>query len=208
MASIRLKGWDYSSYSWYFITLVTCNRSPLFGSYKSDMMLLNSIGKIVCGMLVESEKIRKELSIDCFCIQPNHLHAIVIIDPMDSNNRYITVGSNGRLNLHNSPTTYDRLNLHNSPTTYVRLNLHNSSTTNVHLTLPPKSLGSFVSGFKSRATTMINQYRKTPHIPVWQRNYYERIIRNDKALQAIRNYIAMNTEHHCSKIDPRENYYL
>jgi REP element-mobilizing transposase RayT len=35
-------------------------------------------------------------------------------------------------------------------------------------------------------------YRQTPGITVWQRNYYEHIIRDDGALQRIRAYIAAN----------------
>lgn len=34
--------------------------------------------------------------------------------------------------------------------------------------------------------------RNTPGISVWQRNYYERIIRDDKSLENIRNYIINN----------------
>lgn len=57
---------------------------------------------------------------------------------------------------------------------------------------PPKSLGSFVAGFKSAVTKRINEHRDAPGAPVWQRNYYEHIIRNDRALSAIREYIQNN----------------
>lgn len=57
---------------------------------------------------------------------------------------------------------------------------------------PPRSLGSFIAGFKSAATRRINSVRGTPGVPVWQRNYYERIIRNDTALGRIRKYIQHN----------------
>ena len=57
---------------------------------------------------------------------------------------------------------------------------------------PPRSLGSFIAGFKSAVTKRINQHRGTPGAPVWQRNYYEYIIRDDRALNAIRRYIAEN----------------
>ncbi len=55
-----------------------------------------------------------------------------------------------------------------------------------------KSLSSFVAGFKSTVTKQINQIRQTPGIPVWQRNYYEHIIRNDNELNKIREYIINN----------------
>ncbi len=58
--------------------------------------------------------------------------------------------------------------------------------------LLPGSLGAIVGNFKSITIRRINQVRKTPGQPVWQRNYYERIIRHDKELKAIRQYIIDN----------------
>lgn len=56
----------------------------------------------------------------------------------------------------------------------------------------PRSLASFVAGFKSAATKRINERRGTPGAPVWQRNYYEHIIRSDALLARIREYIVNN----------------
>ncbi len=56
----------------------------------------------------------------------------------------------------------------------------------------PRSLGAFIAGFKSAVTRRINALRGTPGAPVWQRNYYEHIIRTDRALEAIRRYIQAN----------------
>jgi putative transposase len=56
----------------------------------------------------------------------------------------------------------------------------------------PRSLGSFIAGFKSAATTRINELRQTPGLPVWQRNYHEHIIRTDQELNTIRRYIQNN----------------
>ncbi|MFN4295179.1 MAG: transposase, partial [Thermoflexales bacterium] len=41
-------------------------------------------------------------------------------------------------------------------------------------------------------TKGINDMRQTPGAPVWQRNYYEHIIRDERALHAIRRYIQEN----------------
>ena len=57
--------------------------------------------------------------------------------------------------------------------------------------LPPKSLSSFIAGYKSAVTKRINQIRQTQCIPVWQRNYYEHIIRNEYDLNKIREYISL-----------------
>jgi putative transposase len=53
-------------------------------------------------------------------------------------------------------------------------------------------LGSFVAGFKSAVTTRINHCRAAPGTPVWQRNYYEHIIRNVASLNRVRKYIVEN----------------
>jgi putative transposase len=60
---------------------------------------------------------------------------------------------------------------------------------------PPRSLGSLVAGFKSAATKRINEMRGTLGVPVWQRNYYERVIRSDEELKRVRQYIIDNPAH-------------
>jgi len=56
----------------------------------------------------------------------------------------------------------------------------------------PRSLGSFIAGFKNVTTTRINILRGTPGQSFWQRNYYERIIRNEAEWHCIRQYIIAN----------------
>ncbi len=51
------------------------------------------------------------------------------------------------------------------------------------------SLPEIIRVFKSFSTRTINELRKSPGIPVWQRNYYEHIIRDDEELGSIREYI-------------------
>lgn len=53
-------------------------------------------------------------------------------------------------------------------------------------------LPKFIGWFKMNSAKQINQFRNTPDIPVWQRNYYEHIIRNENDLDKIRNYIVEN----------------
>jgi REP element-mobilizing transposase RayT len=54
------------------------------------------------------------------------------------------------------------------------------------------SLGAVVGSFKSAVTKRINELRDTPGAPVWQRNYYEEIIRNEHMLNSVRQYIETN----------------
>ena len=51
------------------------------------------------------------------------------------------------------------------------------------------SLGALVGSFKTNAAVAINKLRRTPGAPVWQRNYYERVVRDERELNAIREYI-------------------
>ena len=63
----------------------------------------------------------------------------------------------------------------------------------------PKSISAVVQSFKSVTTMMINRIRRMPGCPVWQRNYYERIIRSDGELEKIRKYILDNPLRHFLK---------
>ncbi len=59
-------------------------------------------------------------------------------------------------------------------------------------TRPPRSLGSFIAGFKSATTRQINEVRGLPGAPLWQRGYHDHVIRNDDELGRIRYYCAEN----------------
>ena len=165
--SIRLKGYDYTQPGEYFVTICTHNRNCLFGQVVNGQVELNEYGQIVAAEWEKSPMIRRELELDVFVIMPNHLHGIVNIVGA------IGVGAIGQSPLHQSSTganSYSPL----SPGA------------------APKSLGAFIIGFKSAVTKQINQWRGTPGLPVWQRNYYEHIIRSNRALEAIRHYIEQN----------------
>jgi REP element-mobilizing transposase RayT len=56
----------------------------------------------------------------------------------------------------------------------------------------PRSIGALVAGFKSSCTKRINEQRNHPGSPVWQRNYYEHIIRDAADYERIAEYIAIN----------------
>jgi hypothetical protein len=56
----------------------------------------------------------------------------------------------------------------------------------------PDSIPTIVRGFKASVTYRINTTRSAPGLPVWQRGFYEEVVRNDKALTLVREYIANN----------------
>ena len=169
--SLRLKGYDYSQTGFYFVTLCCHQRQCLFGEIINSKIELNLLGNLVATEWLQSEAIRTEIQLDEFIVMPNHFHGIVIINRPDNN-----VGANG-----GSPLPENG----GSP-------LPENVNSNPNISMKPKSLSSLISGFKSATTQKINRIRETPYTPVWQRNYYEHIIRDNEALEKIRIYIKNN----------------
>ncbi|WP_353932223.1 transposase [Okeanomitos corallinicola TIOX110] len=174
--SIRLKGYDYSQSGLYFITICCYQRECLFGNIINSQMILNNFGELIKEEWLKSAEIRKEIELDNFVIMPNHFHGIVIIN-QEINRDFIknnvdfldnNVGANGR-----------------SP-------LQQIQSSSLKISMKPKSLSSLIAGFKSATTKKINMIRNTPQNPVWQRNYYDHIIRNDESLARIREYVENN----------------
>ena len=166
--SIRLKGYDYTRPGAYFVTICAHNRECLFGEVVDGEMVLNEYGEIVREEWFRTAQVRPyvELFEDEFVVMPNHIHGIVwIVDDVDD-----TVGAQRRC----ASTTKPKPG--GVPPNNVA----------------PGSLGAIIRSFKSAVTKRINALRGTTGAPVWQRNYYEHIIRDDRALNAIRRYIAEN----------------
>jgi len=69
--------------------------------------------------------------------------------------------------------------------------------------IPCLAVGAIIRGFKFATAKRINRVRGTPRRPVWQRNYYEHIIRHDKGLNRIRQYIVDNPRQwHLDRYNP------
>jgi len=77
--SLRLKGYDYTQPGAYFITIVTQNRSFLFGNIIDGEMHLNDAGKMVDTAWQEIPSFYPGIEIDAFQIMPNHVHGIIIL---------------------------------------------------------------------------------------------------------------------------------
>ena len=122
------------------------------------------------------------VELDLFVIMPNHLHGIIMFhDPVGST--------------HASPdgeTTHDETK-DVSPANATADKTWARHASPLQKPGPPKqSLGAIVGSFKSACTKRINELRDTPGLAVWQRNYHERVIRNDEELHALRDYIRNN----------------
>ena len=59
---------------------------------------------------------------------------------------------------------------------------------------PSKNLGAIIRGYKSAVTKQINELRDMLGVPIWQRNYYEHIIRSERAYKTIYRYIINNPQ--------------
>ncbi len=178
--SARLQTWDYRWAGAYFITICTAGRECLFGdviveTHGRASLQLSAIGQIVNQEWDKSFEIRSELFCDAFIIMPNHLHAILRIENNNLGSHGSHVETHGRASLQTPQT----------PQTIQRTGVAYRS---------PKSISSFVAGFKSSATKHINEWRGTPKLPVWQSRFHDHIIRNDAEYQRINDYIETNPE--------------
>ena len=167
--STRLPEYDYSRGGYYFVTICTHNRLNLFGNKINDGIHLNQFGNLVRNEWLNTEKTRKNIIVDTFVIMPNHLHGILIINEeyqicRDTLQRVSTDQNNNFGNY--------QIEKFGKPT-------RNSIPTIIRL-------------FKSTITKQINIIRNTPGKPVWQSNYYEHVICNDKSLYEIRKYVQNN----------------
>lgn len=165
--SIRLPEYDYSSGGGYFITLCCHQKQPLFGQIVDEDVLLSRFGEIVKEEWIKTEQIRPGVQLDEFIIMPDHFHAILFFSE-SLNEHAVGAHSCAPLQQHIAPQQHG-----------IQFR-------------QPRSLGSLVAGFKSAVTTRINILHQTPGEKVWQRNYYEYIIRDEKDLEDIREYILNN----------------
>jgi len=197
IASHRKPNWNYSGDALYFLTINTQNRECNLGKIENDKMNLSDFGKIVKTEWHKSFEIRNELILHEFIIMPNHLHAIVEISTEP-----------------NSPTESNSPTKPNSSIVPTEPIVPNSSiVSDLHIITEllsikrnppirlPKSISSFVAGFKSAVNTKIDDYidEQNLQIPKYNRNnhffqpnYHDHIIRNHREYLNIKNYIINN----------------
>jgi REP element-mobilizing transposase RayT len=170
--SIRLKGYDYTSNGAYFITFCTMDRRHLFGTIRNAALDATPAGRIVNERWLALPEHHPGVVLDAFVVMPDHVHGIIIIDRPAP------------------PPSADETPIETDPY------FNGSQLDGLHPArpngAPSGSLGAIVGSFKSSVTRHINKLNGTPAAPVWQRDYWERIIRNDRALFFIRRYIANN----------------
>jgi putative transposase len=204
--SIRLRGYDYSKNGLYFITICTKDRQHIFGSIANGVMQLNPQGQIAHIEWQQTAQIRPEIRLHEHIIMPNHIHGIIeiantinvrahcmrpidgTVDPLDS----IDLNIFGELidfSEFDDLPGVQRGRMRCTPTS-TSGDLGNQGELRQRFSI----LGDILRGYKSSVTKQINQLRDTPGMAVWQRNYYEHIIRNEKAYYNISRYIKNNPQ--------------
>ena len=168
--SSRLQGYDYAQPGGYFITICTHHSACVFGDAVDGHMQLSNCGRIVSDEWIRTGEIRENVVLDTFVVMPNHFHAIaLIVEEASRTGRHASarapVGDRGVGATCRSP-------IPKGPA--------------------PRSIAAVIAGFKSATATRINELRGTFGARVWQRGYYEHVIRNEADLQEIREYIANN----------------
>jgi REP element-mobilizing transposase RayT len=194
--SIRLKGYDYARAGAYFITICTRGRACLFGDLVAGKMRLNDFGKIVQATWSHLPD-HYQIELDAFIVMPNHVHGIVVIGGTAAG---AGAGSNTGV-----PSPPVGAGFKPAPTTASVPYAGTTSVPYTGATPPPNApatpiapaakyhgLTEIVRGFKTFSARRINEHRRTPGTPVWQRNYYEHIIRDEAAFRQIRRYIMDN----------------
>ncbi len=174
--SIRLKSFDYTTVGAYYVTICTCRRECLFGDVIDGQMVLSGMGQIAqrCWEAVPEHFLQAAL--DNFIVMPNHMHGIILLTeprtPQDD------VGAQ-----------------HAVPLPTVPRQRHFGEAI-------PSSISTLVRSYKSAVTKHINELRANHNAAIWQRNYYEHIIRDERDLTRVREYIS----HNAMKWEEDENH--
>ena len=161
--SIRLGSYDYSYPGAYFVTVCAARRGLLFGWISDSRVLENANARIVRDCWLDLPNHYPHVSLDTFVVMPDHIHAIIVL--LDTHR----VGD-VRAGLKPAPTDGDAV-----------------EDAGVRHGLPE-----IVRALKTYSARRINATRGTPGASVWQRGYYERIVRNERELDLTRKYITSN----------------
>ncbi len=162
--SIRLEGYDYRQTGAYFVTLCTQNRRCLFGPVVDGKMQLNDAGEMVEHWWSELNQKFATVETDEFVFMPNHCHVIIIItDSVVGADLCVGPVPEGA---HTGAPLQPRLS--------TVIQWFKTMTTN-----------EYIHGVKTGAWPPFNGR-------LWQRNYYEHVIRNEESLNRIRQYVPDN----------------
>ena len=185
--SIRLKGYDYAQAGAYFVTICAQGRECFFGEVVNDQVQLNDAGQMMESAWLDLPNRFPHVELDEFVVMPNHMHGIIVI--VDRATDDVGAGLVPAPKAITNGATPDRATPDGATP--------DGATTRVAPTAIGPTLGDIVGAYKSITT---DEYivgvkqRGWPRFDrkLLQRNYYEHIIRNERELNAIRQYIQNN----------------
>ena len=173
--SIRLKGYDYSQAGLYFITICIQDRECFFGNIVNGEMILNDAGKMADNEWGKIPDRFINVQLHEHIVMPNHFHAI-----MEIVGATLVVAPDGTTV---APGNEIVCNENGQPQGVAPTN--------------PKTVGDIVGAFQSIVTVEYIRGVKQLDWPpfngkLWQRNYWEHIIRDEQSYHRISNYIINN----------------
>ena len=189
--SIRLKGYDYSQDGLYFVTICCQDRICRFGEIKNNEMILNEYGKIAFEEWMKLIEQFSNFELDVFQIMPNHIHGIIVLNvgatlavaPIANDAVAATITNDAVAPIAENPDIkYDN-------------NAGDDTRATARVARTTGSVSDIVGAYKSLvANGCLKIYKSKNEImgKLWQRNYYEHIIRNEKSFQRIAEYIINN----------------
>ncbi len=160
--SIRMKGFDYATPWWYYVTICVHQHFPFLGKVEDGKVALSIAGRIAQECWEQIPEHFPNVELDYFVIMPNHIHGVIII--------------NEKKEIQDSRD--------------VKFNVPTKKEYFSQISPKKNSLSTIVRTFKAAVTRECK--RKGYNRFCWQSSFYDRIIRNEKELFEIRKYIEYN----------------
>jgi len=179
--SSRLRNWDYSSDGAYFITICTKDREHFFGEIVDGKMQFSENGKMAGEFWEGIETKHDFVILDEWVVMPNHIHGIIFIQK----NMDMLIAQTTTINTRrDTPLACLYDNVDNMAHPYLLTRQRKFGQ------LPKKSIASMINHFKGAIKKWANANGWRDFC--WQKNYHDHIIRNEKELNRIREYIFNN----------------
>ncbi|MER3453507.1 MAG: transposase [Acidimicrobiia bacterium] len=197
--TLRLKGYDYAQAGAYFVTICTQNRLCLLGQIEEGQMWLSAAGQMVQRVWDEIPMFYPGIEIDAFVVMPNHVHGIIVLTGLRAAPRGLPDETTVRAAPRGRPIDGQA----RGPDGQAR---GPDGQARGPAPTGALSLPDVVHRFKTLTTKRYADGVKQcgwPAFPgrLWQRNYYERIIRDERALAHVREYIANNPRQYERQLD-------
>ena len=171
--SIRLKGYDYSQMGAYFVTVCVKDRHCLFGDVEQGEIMLNDAGNMVKTWWLSIPDKYRYVELDECMMMPNHFHGIIKI-----------VGADQRVCP--DPSVPENFNETRKKGEHKNKGEHmGSPLPRIIQWFKTMTTNEYIRGIDAQGWERFNG-------KLWQRNYYEHIIRDEKELNRIREYIVNN----------------